>query len=276
MYSEKLNISFPKTLYKYRYWENFEHKKMLTDNELFFTSPKKFNDPFDINIPFRFDKLSSEEFYNYLEKYFDNETDKILVNETDKIKIKEVISGTDLNKIEPFIHLLSEIQYNAVCDIFGIFSLASKRDNILMWSHYSNCHQGFCIGFDFSKLEGNIIAQQKRIGFKFSTVQMQYKENYPELILSNGNINLQNLLALLSIKSILWKYEEEFRIISTNKNDFSINVDSNIVSEIILGLRMPSNHKKEIINIASKKFPHAKIYQAKKSIDGFKLELELV
>ncbi|WP_349393654.1 DUF2971 domain-containing protein, partial [Clostridium perfringens] len=33
-----------------------------------------------------------------------------------------------------------------------ICSFSECKDNILMWSHYSNCHKGFCIEYDFSKL----------------------------------------------------------------------------------------------------------------------------
>lgn len=61
----------PEILYKYRDWRKSNHKRILTDNELFFTAPKNFNDPFDVNIPFRYDKLSIDDLKNNFEKYFD-------------------------------------------------------------------------------------------------------------------------------------------------------------------------------------------------------------
>ncbi len=50
---EAFFLDNPKKLYKYRMWENAFHKTVLTDNELFFSSPKRFNDPYDCGLPFR-------------------------------------------------------------------------------------------------------------------------------------------------------------------------------------------------------------------------------
>src|SRR5689334_9926228 len=45
----------PKRLYKYRVWQNPFHKSVLTNNELFLSSPSGFNDPYDCGLPFRQD-----------------------------------------------------------------------------------------------------------------------------------------------------------------------------------------------------------------------------
>ena len=46
----------PTILYKYRDWGNPYNKKLLTDNEVYFASPREFNDPLDCAIPFRYDE----------------------------------------------------------------------------------------------------------------------------------------------------------------------------------------------------------------------------
>lgn len=51
------NVEFPKILYKYREWTDCFHRKMITDFELFYSSPKSFNDPFDFQIRYQYDKL---------------------------------------------------------------------------------------------------------------------------------------------------------------------------------------------------------------------------
>jgi hypothetical protein len=48
-------------LYKYRNWTDENHKKMLKENELFFASPRSFNDPFDCKIPVNFSILNTNE-----------------------------------------------------------------------------------------------------------------------------------------------------------------------------------------------------------------------
>src|SRR4030042_1895631 len=55
----------PEHLYKFRFFENPNHKRILSDNELFFPSPKRFNDPFDSTIPVRYDQGSREEIIDH-------------------------------------------------------------------------------------------------------------------------------------------------------------------------------------------------------------------
>lgn len=40
----------PKVLYKYRDWKNRFHRRITKNNEIYFASPKDFNDPFDCRI----------------------------------------------------------------------------------------------------------------------------------------------------------------------------------------------------------------------------------
>ncbi len=41
----------PATLYKFRDWNNSYHRKMLSNNELFFANNKAFDDPYDFDLP---------------------------------------------------------------------------------------------------------------------------------------------------------------------------------------------------------------------------------
>ena len=50
-----------KILYKYRDWSNSDHRHLLTDGELFLSSPKDFNDPFDCRISHDFSLLNTDE-----------------------------------------------------------------------------------------------------------------------------------------------------------------------------------------------------------------------
>ncbi|MCH7928500.1 MAG: hypothetical protein IID03_11055 [Candidatus Dadabacteria bacterium] len=58
-----------KHLYKYRSWKNNFHKKLLIDNEIFFTSTKRFNDPFEACIPLRYEDSSDKYYLNLLKKH---------------------------------------------------------------------------------------------------------------------------------------------------------------------------------------------------------------
>ena len=61
-------VQIPAILYKYRDWKNEFHKGLLTHNEIYFSSPKDFNDPYDCRITERFTNRTKEELHNYKEK----------------------------------------------------------------------------------------------------------------------------------------------------------------------------------------------------------------
>ena len=55
------NIPIPEILYKYRDWRNKYHRNIITKQEIYFPKPSEFNDPFDGNIPVRWDLMTYEE-----------------------------------------------------------------------------------------------------------------------------------------------------------------------------------------------------------------------
>ena len=52
---------YPKIVYKYRSWDNPVHQRVLKFNELFVSSPKNSNDPFDCRIPINYSQLDTPE-----------------------------------------------------------------------------------------------------------------------------------------------------------------------------------------------------------------------
>ncbi len=52
------------SIYKFRDWEDDNHKKMIRENTIHFASIASFNDPFDSTIPFRYDLINDKELMN--------------------------------------------------------------------------------------------------------------------------------------------------------------------------------------------------------------------
>jgi hypothetical protein len=66
-YADGEGMKIPPIIYKYRDWNNRNHKKLLLENKIFLSSPRDFEDKMDCNIPEEFPK--KEELYNFfLEK----------------------------------------------------------------------------------------------------------------------------------------------------------------------------------------------------------------
>ncbi len=141
----------PKTLYKYRDWSNKFHRRIITKQEIFFAKPSDFNDPFDSNIPIRWDLMTEEDCYKMNLKLINP-----LLKDKDQKKVEEYARQVTKNKTlwhPDKLKKETSDQIQKWVNLIGLVSLSSSRDNILMWSHYANNHNGFAIGFDTDSLE---------------------------------------------------------------------------------------------------------------------------
>jgi hypothetical protein len=69
---QEVEIDIPRYFYKFRSF-NDDHLKLLQQNELYFPSPNKFDDPYDCRIPIRYDcEAPEDKRYSYWKQF--NET----------------------------------------------------------------------------------------------------------------------------------------------------------------------------------------------------------
>ena len=88
-----------------------------------------------------------------MERNLKNE--KVEITEKNNLKKKKAHSeAKKLYKINPLNNLeeISKLQIISNQNRLGIFCLSANCSSILSWSHYSDSHRGFCIGFDTSVL----------------------------------------------------------------------------------------------------------------------------
>lgn len=273
-------MRLPKILYKYRSWEEDNlnepkyQRRILTDFEIFFPSPARFNDPFDCRIPKRYDLMDFDERINWvyaliIEKHPDLPMQDIH---------NKVINECNLNKLKSDDYM--EYCTRTYTEIFiknhGLFSTTRKNDDILMWSHYGNSHKGFCIGFDRDKLFNFLYNKYRSVGI----IKVQYTNNYPIIKPSpDKNIILKNIFEIqLGTKSKKWSYENEYRIIITRKADKIVDLSKNkdVYKNIILGYSIVPQIEDEIIKRVRHDLPHVEIYKAEKSKDQFKLKINRI
>lgn len=124
----------------------------------------------------------------------------------------------------------------------GIYSLSKTYIDELLWAHYANSHNGYCIQYDFETLLKSYKSDKV---YSFPVI---YKKQPPSIdfyniIKSNESNDLIQKMA--GYKSIRWKYEEEIRIVTEDYGKHSY--DYNAVKGIYFGLRMSEKHKNEIM-----------------------------
>jgi len=107
-----------------------------------------------------------------------------------------------------------EKELNKGIQKFGVFSMCEENNNHLMWSHYADKHQGFCL--EFEQINNNILGNPK------VTKAIKYTNKYPILTTKNfrtktnnegklEKFDIQNFPAYT--KSYTWRLEKEWRIL---------------------------------------------------------------
>ncbi len=250
-------------LYKYRCWDDVNHKKTLKLCQLFFASPYMFNDPFDCNIPF-VRKHNEDEMKKVLSKYSNQSASKVAINLITKYKIKKF----DIDEAH------KRVQNNIKSNI-SILSLTENPTNILMWSHYANNHKGFCLGFDKTMLYKSISKFFHDKNEACWLYPVEYGIQFPPEIFDFEKTSNEDFLKYYRTKATDWSYEQEVRILKIGNSGSNVyTFNPKILKEIILGCAISQSDKKEIINLISNCFPITTIYQANKSSKSFELILE--
>ncbi|ASU34260.1 DUF2971 domain-containing protein [Mucilaginibacter xinganensis] len=257
--------NIPDTLYKYRVWSDDYHKRLLNNNEVFFASPANLNDPFDASLPFRYDpkEMIPENITRKLLETGRRAWPDISDEELHRRAFEEQRSG----KFEGDAYWKEMHDQNkaALHKTFGLLSLTTKNDNLLMWAHYANCHKGFCVGIDSHIL-------YETVGGAIGPVI--YNENFPFMpLFSKAGEEVQPIVQMLNTKSPHWGYEDEFRLTKAEAANKAFILPANAITQVILGCNMDANDRKSIIDVIDNKLPHVQIFEAKTSLESFKLEI---
>jgi hypothetical protein len=251
--------NLPPYLYKYQPY-NIQTLDNIKDRYIWFSKPDDFNDPFDCSINFSFDDLTEidwEYLYQKAREAWEKNKESnpsmaaFFAGDEPSPNFKKVYSEN--LKARTKIRLEKEFKQR------GVACFSEKVDDVLMWSHYSDGHRGFCLEYDTRFLPFS------------KAVPVEYSEAYPTI---NPTQDINNLLIqLATTKSIGWEYEKEWRIFYEMGNkEFGVAVDA--LTGIYLGCEMPYVHK-EVIALVLRDAP-TKLYEARISETNFEIEFEQV
>ncbi len=254
---EWIKQPIPKFLYKYfsfnelkegdKYYvvdrTTYREERIFTHNEIYFPSPKKFNDPYDCRLPTMSFEASDRTWLNYYSKH--------LGRAKAEQKIREDHHKDPAHQKKFFIRFQNKIFE------LGVLCLSEVPDNILMWSHYSNGHKGFCLQFE------NIDIRAQKI---------KYSETYPEINYLLTPVDDQIRLTLLT-KSIHWSYEKEWRIIEYKHGSGTCAFPKEKITGVIFGSEIKPEIKQLIKKWIYDREPQINIYEAKKKHRKYGLDI---
>lgn len=230
---------------------------MILDGEHYFTSPAKFNDPFDCRPVHRLNG-TDDEVKRYLIRLFA----KFQPNQAPDERLAEIDAlladpSRDPRRPEG-LQIFAALIGSLAIDQIGMLCLSGAPDVPLMWSHYADSHAGVCLGFD-PEVSYFRIAQPVRYTRKRSVVDPSVQNNE------------QMLDASLYTKSLDWAYEEEWRIVLTSgPGKYPL---PNALRSIIVGTAISPDHFKDILTWTKGLQTPVDIYRAVPSADSFEMDV---
>lgn len=237
----------PRYLYKYgnfgsKYWEN-----IIINGQIFLADANSFNDPFDCLIRFDFDKLFKSKVFNDILIY--------------KYPILNDPHYTDMSKSNK--DMKKEI-LKAIKGIMKVSCFSESWNSILMWSHYADCHKGFCIEYDTK-----LFSETKKMMFFPVLYQSSITDITENLVNGTRNAGLISIVG----KAKEWEYEKEWRMINLTEECRSYYYRKEIRS-VILGAECEKKYKNTICNWAENN--GKKVYQEKMSLKKYELLKERI
>lgn len=262
------------TLYKYRCWTNDYHKALLTKNEIYFSSIDEINDPYDCKIPLRYDLLTDEEWRSHVEAYLRSKYFRWNDSVIDELVDEFIQKGQHRDPENQAAITKQQEEYRR--KQFGMFSTSLVRDNVMMWSHYSDSHQGFCVGYDQKLLMGFLAGISHSLHFFHPPIKVTYVPRLPKLIPNLFSFE-DHVLQPLESKWNIWRYEKEVRIFLFHYEDLlskatkTVTLPEGLVSEVILGSEASEQTKQEIIEVLRQRSDSIPLFQVARKPNEFKL-----
>jgi hypothetical protein len=266
----------------------------LRDRRFKLAKPSELNDPFDCAGAFTGKlpkKLRREKANKYLSSPF-NDISKHLKRGERRKEERRQMKEIERCYSDRYSTLASEIfQSKSGVDqiirmlcasLTGIHSTGEPPDNdpseILMWSHYANCHKGLRIGIDTSALPRDLNVKGCLI---------QYSNERPVYDLSQGEDHASTPFAadLIRKKALPWSYEKEVRLLiqpvhcihgKTDKQTPAsfLPFPEDFIWRVDFGLAMPEEEQQSCMEILSQSYPHVAVYKARHHKTDYRIHYE--
>lgn len=234
-------------LYKYREF-SARALRMLANNELYFAASNAFNDPFDCSARKEFEFKDKNELITKMAP-LEASHQNISIGEAESY-LEQVVASEQTT--EDYIKKKSVLFQKLVLQSFGICSFSEIPNDILMWSHYSDGHKGFCV--EYSRTDENILKWARPVAYPGNDEfpYIDYWQREPEE-------QIGEFTKVILTKSRHWGYEKEWRIldrpshVDDNYSGHTSTYPDRMLSGVIFGARMPEKDRKTIRGVLASK-----------------------
>ncbi len=256
-------------LYKYRSF-GVNSLRELCQSEVYFSDPKKFNDPLDCSPTLANDVCLSELeelCHRMITKQFNKEKADRDIQEYRYLSTEYGDYRTNPEVQTYYINMLTDEvkrQLDTTMKNRGILSLSNKWNSPLMWSHYADEHKGICIEYDISRA---VCTKPKMVDYNCGRkIQIS---SLIQWIFYNSEEALKEIEhKYFYAKARQWNYEEEWRYISETQGPASTPFH---LSGIYFGMRCEVSVISSIVKLLNGTESNLKFYHVYGSQDSFEL-----
>lgn len=257
-------------LYKYRGINNFG-LRLLSNGELYFSSPSKLNDPLDCGFYPAAVRSAVER----------------VAGEGLREKLREVLSRPVDDKITGNTASILEAVENRVKKA-GVLSFSLTATEPLMWSHYADGHSGVCVGIDKNWFD-DFIERECELNKLIGGTHVSYKEqpDFHEVIARyverdasgektiTDHIFVDIVMPVLRTKAKHWAYEQEYRIIRHEPG--AVSIPGEAIKEVIVGKKISNGDYALVHAILSKpSLSHVRVGRAEFGENSFLMDISYV
>ena len=230
-----------KRLYHYQNLEKPERlARIFTDEALYFSRPRDFNDPWDCRPFYNKSALDDSAYYDRALHWFVHcdRTYNTALSEEEHIRREQEVRGNRW-LLEWMIDQMTADMANVIQERYRIYCLSTHPDSVLMWAHYAASCRGVCLEFS---VENELFG---------GALPVTYLDSYrkADVAATDADENLEPLLT----KSAIWSYEDEFRVIAseypfvfpdvpTTRGDL-LALPKGSLRSVIVGAAMPASDR---------------------------------
>ena len=194
----------------------------------------------------------------------------------------DVVYPTIVEGVEALCCQEREVWERESCD-YRLFCVCEINDNLLLWSHYTDCHTG--VAFQFECIEELDVPLLAALPVKYSDGAPGIADKDELIGFSLGvramepNPNLWK--RLVTTKARCWEYEKEWRVITKRRDYENVRYEDyefvpREISKVFLGCRMAQQDKDDILRLLTGPFGHVEAYQAKQNPKMYRLDFERI
>lgn len=282
---------------------------IMTDLTARYNSPLLFNDPFDAQMELRPPWGESDNPWLLIT----DEIERRVLQEAepegtlDSPLYSTVIDLRKKHSSSPFADMKAEIQregmtsplhavnankqemlddlrkkWSQMLPHLRIFCVSEVCDDLLMWAHYGESHQGIVIKFRCLPKKDNALCLAQPVSYSETIPYLITIKDMVDRTCGFGTFDDKEYFRKRALtKSPHWCYEKEWRVIDFDPQigqdrftDHLIHPEE--IDSVYLGCRMDDYNRQAIWRLVYTRLPHVKIFQATPDPTKFKLTFDQV